>query len=166
MPPEKMVPVTSLRVKSVIASPADGGWAQIGAPLAIRGVAWSGDNGPVTAVDVSTDNGRSWRSATLQSGQQTQFGWRQWEFNWTPPREAFYTILARARDASGDTQPLTQEWNPSGYGWNVVPRINVRVSDQVEQSTAELPPTPARLNVLVTGSKNCALPVLLVSSGR
>jgi sulfite oxidase len=143
MPPEKMVPVTSLRVKSVIASPADGGWAQIGTPLAIRGVAWSGDNGPVTAVDVSTDNGRSWKAASFPSGQQTQFGWRQWEFNWAPPREAYYTIMARARDASGDTQPLSQEWNPSGYGWNVAPRINVRVSDQVEQITASLPPTPA-----------------------
>jgi hypothetical protein len=36
--------------------------------------------------------------------------------------------MARATDASGETQPFTQEWNPSGYGWNVVQRVGVNVS--------------------------------------
>ncbi len=34
----------------------------------------------------------------------------------------------RARDSGGNTQPFAQEWNPSGYGWNVVPRINLQTS--------------------------------------
>ena len=123
VPPEQMQPVTSLRVKSVIAAPVDGAQAVTGKPLTIRGVAWSGDAGPVTAVDVSVDGGRTWKPAALRQDQRTQFGWRQWEFNWTPPQEAYYTILARARDAAGNTQPLDQEWNPSGYLWNVVPRV-------------------------------------------
>ncbi len=63
----------------------------------------------------------------MRQDQRTQFGWRQWEFNWTPSREAYYTILARAHDAAGNTQPLDQEWNPSGYSWNVVPRVRVDV---------------------------------------
>jgi len=63
----------------------------------------------------------------MRRDQRTEFGWRLWEYRWTPPREAYYTILARARDAAGNTQPLEQEWNPSGYGWNVVPRIGVVV---------------------------------------
>ncbi|MBZ5578912.1 MAG: sulfite oxidase [Acidobacteriia bacterium] len=131
VPPEQMQPVTSLRVKNVIAAPLDGSQAALGAPLAIRGVAWSGDAGPVTSVEVSVDGGRNWKSAALRAGQKTQFGWRQWEFNWTPPQEAYYTILARARDAAGNTQPLDQEWNPSGYGWNVVPRVGLSVVKQV-----------------------------------
>ena len=36
-------------------------------------------------------------------------------------------VLARARDAAGNTQPFDQEWNPSGYAWNVVPRVGVNV---------------------------------------
>jgi hypothetical protein len=127
VPPDQMQPVTSLRVKSVIATPVDGSQALIGRSIAIRGVAWSGDAGPVTAVDVSVDGGRSWNPAALREGQRTQFGWRQWEFNWTPSQDAYYTILARARDAAGNTQPLDQEWNPSGYGWNVVQRVHVDV---------------------------------------
>jgi hypothetical protein len=124
---DKMQPVASLRVKSVIATPFDGTQALVGKPLTIRGVAWSGDAGPVTAVDVSVDGGRTWKPAALLQNQRTEFGWRQWEFNWTPQQEAYFTILARARDAAGNTQPMDQEWNPSGYLWNVVPRVGVDV---------------------------------------
>jgi len=74
---------------------------------------------------VSTDNGRTWKLADLKYDQITEFGWRQWQFEWTPPSGGYYTVIARANDANGNTQPLTQEWNPSGYGWNVAPRINV-----------------------------------------
>jgi hypothetical protein len=90
-------------------------------------------------VDVSTDAGRTWKPAALRQDQRTQFGWRQWEFNWTPPQEAYYTILARARDAAGNTQPLDQEWNPSGYSWNVVPRVGVDVVKQFSGAAAPLP---------------------------
>jgi DMSO/TMAO reductase YedYZ molybdopterin-dependent catalytic subunit len=127
VPAERMQPVTSLRVKCVIASPLDGAQAVAGKPLTIRGVAWSGDTGPITAVDVSIDGGRKWRPSALRQDQRTQFGWRQWEFDWTPQQEAYYTILARAHDAAGNTQPMDQEWNPSGYLWNVVPRIGVDI---------------------------------------
>jgi sulfite oxidase len=127
IPPEQMQPVTSLRIKSVITTPINGSHRSNGQPVVVRGAAWSGDAGPVTAVDVSVDGGRKWSAARLQRNQQTEFGWRLWEFTWTPAREAFYTILARARDAAGNTQPFDQEWNPSGYAWNVIPRVGVNV---------------------------------------
>jgi DMSO/TMAO reductase YedYZ molybdopterin-dependent catalytic subunit len=143
MPADQMKPVTSLRVKSLIASPADGGVAQPGKPMTIRGVAWSGDAGPVTSVQVSVDNGRTWRLADLHSDQFSQFGWRQWEFAWNPSDvPAFYTIMARASDASGNTQPLNEEWNPSGYGWNVAARagVNVAASGLMELPLTRTPP--------------------------
>ena len=140
-----MQPVTSLCVKSVIATPLDGAQVVTGKLLTIRGVAWAGDAGPVSAVDVSVANGRAWKPASLDSRQRTQFGWRQWEFNWTPPQEAYYTILARARDQAGNTQPLHQEWNPSGYLWNVVPRVGV---DSVQKLSAKSSPAqPARSSI-------------------
>ena len=135
VPMEQMQPVTSLRVKSVIAAPLDGAQALTGKPLTIWGVAWSGDAGPVTAVDVSVDGGRTWKPAALRAEQRTSFGWRQWELKWTPPQEAYYTILARARDAAGNTQPLDQEWNPSGYEWNVVPRVGVDVVKELSAAS-------------------------------
>lgn len=145
VPPEQMRPVTSLRVKSVIGDPVDGTQVAVGTPLVIRGTAWSGDAGPVTGVDVSVDGGRTWKSAALRPDQQTQFGWRQWEFPWTSPQEAYYTILARARDAVGNTQPFDQEWNPGGYGWNVVPRVGLDVVK--EPSARSQPASPARTDL-------------------
>lgn len=146
VPPERMQPVTSLRVKSVIAEPPDRG-VKVGEPVAIRGAAWSGDTGPVTSVDVSLDAGRTWNPAAMRRDQRTEFGWRLWEYKWTPRREAYYTILARARDEAGNIQPLEQEWNPSGYGWNVVPRVGITVGaisaaslQTPSQGVAEPPP--------------------------
>ena len=144
--PEQMQPVTSLRVKSVIASPLDGAAVPSGRAAAIRGVAWSGDGGSVTAVDASLDGGRSWQPARLGS-DRSRFGWRQWELAWTP-QTGYYTIMARARDSSGDTQPLAQEWNPAGYLWNVVPHVHVNVGSDasnapVSSSAAIAPSAPA-----------------------
>ena len=114
VPPEAMTPVTSLRVKSVIAGVETAGTRRV-----VRGAAWSGDGGPVAGVDVSVDQGRSWKPARL-GGEATRYGWRLWEFSWMPSDERHTTVLARARDAGGDVQPLAQEWNPSGYLWNAV----------------------------------------------
>ena len=139
--PEQMQPVTSLRIKSVIAAPLDGAQVVAGNPVTIRGVAWSGDSGPVTAVEVSVDGGRAWKPAALRPDQKTQFGWRQWEFKWMPSQAAYFTILARARNAAGNTQPMDQEWNPAGYGWNVVPRIGVDVVQEL--SATPQPAAPA-----------------------
>ena len=133
--PEMMQPVTSLRVKSIITEPREFGGViagAVGTPLMIRGAAWSGDAGPVTSVDISLDAGRTWTPATMRRDQRTDFGWRLWEYRWTPQREAYYTIFARARDAAGNTQPIEQEWNPSGYLWNVAPRIRVGVGNTVQ----------------------------------
>jgi len=142
--PEQMVPVTSLRVKTVIASPLDGAAVAPGTAVTIRGVSWSGDAGPVTSVEVSTDGGRSWKAASLHRDQQTQFGWRQWEFPWTPQREEYYNVMARAKDAAGNTQPFAQEWNQSGYGWNVVARIGVNVGGSAKPAPApEKYPAPS-----------------------
>jgi len=119
-----MNPVTSLRVKSVIASPVNGAAVPL-RPVRIAGVAWS-NGSPVTEVQVSTDGGRVWHQARL-GNDQAKFAWRVWEYTWTPPAEGFYSILARAKDLSGDIQPLVQEWNPSGYLYNVVHSVGVRV---------------------------------------
>ena len=153
--PEQTQPVTNLSVKSVIATPSHGAQVVTGKPLTIRGVAWSGDAGPVTAVDVSVDGGRSWKPATLPQNQRTQFGWRQWQFNWTPPREGYYTILARARDAAGNTQPLDQEWNPSGYAWNVVPRVGVDVVRELSGTRSQTPPSGSDMPQPATFKNTC-----------
>jgi hypothetical protein len=120
--PEQMSPVTALRIKSVIAAPAEGAVVAKNSAR-VAGAAWSGES-PVASVEVSTDRGRTWQGARL-GNDRARFGWRLWEYNWAPQREGYYTIMARARDAAGNTQPMEAEWNPSGYLNNVVHAVHV-----------------------------------------
>jgi sulfite oxidase len=134
--PDAMVPVTSLRVKSVISFPENRSRIELGQRIVVRGAAWSGEKGPVAAVDVSVDRGRTWKPARL-TGSRTPFGWRLWEFPWTAPDNGHHTLLARARDVNGAVQPFVQEWNPSGYLWNTVARVDLNTLE------APLSPTSA-----------------------
>lgn len=152
--PEEMVPVTSLKVKSVIESPLDGTVAAPGKPVTIKGAAWSGDAGPVSAVDVSVDAGRTWRPAELRR-DKSQFGWRQWQFTWTPARESYYNVMARAKDTAGNSQPMVEEWNPSGYSWNVVQTVGVNVTAKPPAQAA--PSVVASAPAQPAGYKNACL---------
>jgi sulfite oxidase len=131
-----MQPVTSIRPKSVIASPREGEKLGRGA-VTVRGAAWAGES-PVARVDVSTDSGRTWRAAKLGS-EQAKYGWRLWEFAWTPPAAGSYVLMAQASDAAGEKQPLAADWNPSGYLYNVVHQVRVEAGS----SAAPAPAPPA-----------------------
>ena len=142
--PAAMSPVTSLRVKSVIASHSDGAQVLPGL-VKLTGVAWSGE-AAVTSVEVSVNGGRTWTAARL-GADRAAFGWRQWEYGWTPPRDGYYTVMARARDASGDTQPFAQEWNPSGYLHNVVQHVGMTVTANPSGAPAGGgPPAPFQMS--------------------
>jgi sulfite oxidase len=131
--PADMTPVTDLNVKSVIATPIE--HAQPGR-VRVQGAAWS-NSSPVAKVEVSTDGGKTWERARLEA-PATQYGWRLWRFDWKPA-EGEYKLLSRATNKAGQTQPLTQQWNPSGYLWNVAEPVSVTVSTQ----PAATPPQPS-----------------------
>ncbi|HWB87553.1 MAG TPA: sulfite oxidase [Bryobacteraceae bacterium] len=122
VPASEMVSVTDLALKSVIVTPLPGTLTTASAK--ISGAAWS-NGSPITGVDVSTDNGKSWKPATLGK-DLGRYSWRLWEQSWTPSSLGDYTIIARARTAD-KVQPLEQEWNPGGYLWNGAPRVALRV---------------------------------------
>jgi DMSO/TMAO reductase YedYZ molybdopterin-dependent catalytic subunit len=130
-----MVPVEDLNVKSMIATPGE--WAMPGL-VAVQGVAWSNAS-PVTKLDVSTDGGSSWAPAKLR-GRPTRYGFRRWSYGWRA-EEGVHALIARATNAAGQTQPLQQEWNPSGYLWNVAQPRSVLVS-----KTAPAVPASATLS--------------------
>jgi DMSO/TMAO reductase YedYZ molybdopterin-dependent catalytic subunit len=134
VPPEQMVPVTDLAVKSQIGSPAEG-WRAPG-NARITGAAWS-NGAAITGVDVSVDGGKTWHAAKL-GRNQSKYAWRLFEFPWKAT-EGSYTILSRAKDAAGRVQPMEQEWNPSGYLWNVAQARQISVSKD------ERPPPSAQI---------------------
>ena len=113
-------PVRTMQVRSLILDPADGAVVPPTRQV-VRGVAWTG-SGHVTLVELSDDDGGSWRPATLHETPRP-FTWRRWEASWSPVRSGPATLLARATDSNGAEQPLQPLWNALGYGNNAaVPR--------------------------------------------
>lgn len=74
----------------------------LGQPLDLGGVAFAGDRG-VTAVQVSTDGGKSWSNAALKP-PLSPLTWALWSFTWTPDRKATYQVKVRAVDGRGSSQ--------------------------------------------------------------
>ncbi|MBV1936867.1 sulfite oxidase [Streptomyces sp. BV286] len=92
-------------------------------PVRLEGRAWSG-RAPVTKVEVSTDDGASWEAAELAPPDGGPWAWRHWHAPWTAA-PGQHVLTARATDAEGSAQPLTQPWNRGGFGNNEVQRIPV-----------------------------------------
>jgi DMSO/TMAO reductase YedYZ molybdopterin-dependent catalytic subunit len=122
--PEDTHPLTALSVKSVIAGPLDGATVKPG-KLAVHGAAWAGE-ADIVKVEVSTDGGASWNSASL-GHDQAHYAWRLWNYDWRA-KAGDYTLLSRATDSQGRTQPATPVWNPSGYLYNAVDQVKINVT--------------------------------------
>ncbi|HXE13858.1 MAG TPA: sulfite oxidase [Bryobacteraceae bacterium] len=116
--------IEGMPVKSYITSPPDEERLPLKSTV-LRGIAWAGEE-RVSRVDVSTDGGSTWQPAKL-SRQDLPFAWRLWSLNWTPPHPGYFTILSRATDSAGRTQPVVAQWNPSGYLYNAIDRIGITV---------------------------------------
>jgi DMSO/TMAO reductase YedYZ molybdopterin-dependent catalytic subunit len=125
LPGTSMVPVEAMVIKSLIASPREG--AQVGqGPVTIQGVVWGGE-ASVAKVEVSFDDGKTWGAARFV-GEDQPYAWRQWQFLWKPNAAGLVTILCRATDVNGETQPETTPWNPSGFLWNGWDHVSVTVA--------------------------------------
>jgi DMSO/TMAO reductase YedYZ molybdopterin-dependent catalytic subunit len=119
-----MAPLTGLVVKSLITTPADGSTHAVG-KVQVGGFAWAGED-DIKAVDISLDNGATWRPARL-TGEQARYSWRRFEFEFNAARPESQLILSRATDSRGRMQPALSQWNPSGYLWNQFDSIRIEV---------------------------------------
>jgi DMSO/TMAO reductase YedYZ molybdopterin-dependent catalytic subunit len=100
----------------------------------IEGRAWSG-LAPVARVQVSADGGATWSDASLEDAS-SPFAWRRWAFDWDATRPGEHELSVRATDATGNTQPVDQDWNLEGVQNNGVQRVRVVVGMPAERQTA------------------------------
>jgi VCBS repeat-containing protein len=87
---------------STITSPPSGATMQNADPLVIEGTATDLGGGIVSAVEVSTDGGETWRSAA--STWVPAQGRANWTFSWVPNGQGTVRIQSRAIDDSGNMQ--------------------------------------------------------------
>lgn len=114
-----------MKVKAQIARPEQGEMVPRGSSYRIHGAAWGNDG--IARVEVSTDGGATWAQANLL-GEAVTNAWRLWEFVWQTPNESRKcTLLARATDAAGRTQPAQRNIDYGTYMIDHVLRVEVEV---------------------------------------
>ncbi len=122
--PKRTVPITRFNVRSFITGLENGQTVSANRDLPLRGIAFDGGAGISEAL-ISADNGRSW-SATLLSSQIDRYAFREWTTSIRVGGPGPVTLLVRATNRLGESQPLRPLWNPSGYMRNVVETLSLK----------------------------------------
>jgi DMSO/TMAO reductase YedYZ molybdopterin-dependent catalytic subunit len=122
----RLTALSEIQTKATITSPAEGETVSASSTVRLHGAAWTG-NGEISKVEVSTDNASTWNEVKLL-GESKPNAWRLWEFNWkTPDTPGPATLIARATDSKGGTQPLERDPDRGTYMINHLLPITVEV---------------------------------------
>ena len=122
-------------VQSAILDPLPEATVDGGEDLTVRGFAWSGGGRGIVRVDVSADNGETWKSAELTQGAEQPldraWAWTFWEVELpiSDSAAAPTTLVCKAVDAAHNSQPETPSavWNLRGLANNSWHRVPIRV---------------------------------------
>lgn len=111
-------PLGPVVLNSVIVTPEPGTSMRAGTHD-VSGWALASDGRQVERVELSADDGRSWRPMGLQPVDRQGWAWTMWRGTVTLPAGQ-HTLIVRAFDDAGTGQPerLTDVWNAKGYANN------------------------------------------------
>ena len=122
----ELTPLSEMQVKAEIARPAEGEIVPANSSVCVRGAAWTCD-AEITKVELSTDGGATWNDAKLLGESNSTRG-DFWEFDWqTPSQPGKQTLIARATDSLGRTQPVMRDPDRGTYMINHLLPIEVEV---------------------------------------
>jgi DMSO/TMAO reductase YedYZ molybdopterin-dependent catalytic subunit len=122
----ELVPLTEMQIKAEIAQPVEGEILPVNSMVRIHGAAWTSD-GEITKVELSTDGGSTW-SETNPIDKPIRNAWRRWEYSWhTPSKAGQATLIARATDSHGRSQPAERDPDRGTYMINHLLPISVEV---------------------------------------
>jgi DMSO/TMAO reductase YedYZ molybdopterin-dependent catalytic subunit len=93
----------------------------------LEGAGWGA---PIRSVEVQIDDG-PWQRAELAPGQQSEYTWSFWTFDWADPTPGEHAITTRAVDTDGHVQPAQDDpqlankityWESNGQ---ITRRVNI-----------------------------------------
>lgn len=118
-------PLAEMNLNAVIVFPALREAVSAGA-VTVRGWAVGAAGAPVTAVEVSVDDGANWLPAEL-SAERARWSWTLWQATVMLP-VGEHRVVVRAHDDTGVPQPssLQEAWNVKGYMNNAWHRVDVQ----------------------------------------
>jgi len=120
------VPTYGQKIKSVIFSPLPEDKPKAGM-VEITGVAFNDGMGKITMVEVSADGGKTWMNADIAPAE-SPWAWYHWSVK-AKLMGGKNELMCRATDDLGRSQPMDglTRWNPRGYEWNGVDRVEITV---------------------------------------
>jgi hypothetical protein len=114
-------PITEIVVNSLVTSHREGAKVKAG-KVTISGLAWDGGYG-IRTVQVSTDGGKTWSSATL--GQDLgPYAFRAWSFELNA-KKGKNSVMVNATNNIGQSQTAALIFNPAGYHNNVMQNLTL-----------------------------------------
>ncbi|KAI9740503.1 MAG: hypothetical protein M1834_005083 [Cirrosporium novae-zelandiae] len=110
-------------INSVIAYPAEDSKVKRDSKGAVQVGGYAlpqGDQGPVTKVEISVDDGRTWQAAQLitEPRYQSKWCWVLWKATVKMSSGSSRRFLSRAIDAGGNVQTAHPKWNFRGVAYN------------------------------------------------
>lgn len=124
---ENSEPNWRMKIKCVVLSPAPGARLAAG-EISVAGVAFNDGEARIDRLLISPDAGHTWQPAQFEV-PESPYAWYRWQarLKLAPGKQQ---IWALAIDALGRSQPLDGaiSWNPQGYTWNGVEKIDVSVA--------------------------------------
>jgi hypothetical protein len=119
------MPITEIMINSIITNIEKGQVFKLGQPIEVKGLTWDCGYG-IEMVEVSVDGGKTWVEAQLGK-DYGKFSWRQFSYVFKPNKKGSYTIMVKATNSIGQTQPIKVIWDPRGYGYNAIQKIDIKV---------------------------------------
>ena len=118
---EVNTPITEIVVNSLVTSHREGAKVKAG-KVTVSGLAWDGGYG-IRTVQVSTDGGKTWSSATL--GQDLgPYAFRAWSFELNA-KKGKNSVMVNATNNIGQSQTAALIFNPAGYHNNVIQNLTL-----------------------------------------
>ena len=121
-------PLRHIAPRAVLIYPPDG--AVVERALWLGGFAWSGA-APVERVELSRNGADDWAAmpTSFLESSPSPYGWAKFNSHslLLPGLDEEWTLMVRAVDAAGNTQPLEPRWNALGYANNAVQPTRLRV---------------------------------------
>ena len=121
----KRTPLSEMQVKAQISHPQAGARLPVNSTVRINGSAWSAGS-TVSIVEVSTDGGLEWSEANLL-GEPRPNAWQLFEYTWKTSALGKRSLMARATDSLGRTQPLQHDHDRGSYMINYIMPVEVEI---------------------------------------
>src|SRR5579859_1712686 len=116
-------PLQEMSVQSARCAPRPGETVKSAdGSVEVKGYAITGEDGPIKAIYVSTDEGKTWKTAEI-TYQEGKYSWTIWKCTFSGVNEET-KIWSRAESSSGELQPIEPTWNLRGVNSNGVDEIS------------------------------------------